>query len=95
MPTAYGVGSKPYVAELNKRCRPPSEALNKSNRVDETYIKVKGQEKYFYRAVNSHRAEIDFLLPPRDLAAAKSFFERYFALLVTQGYAPTCRMGYR
>jgi transposase-like protein len=32
-----------YAAELNKRCRPHLKATNKSYRVDETYIKVKGQ----------------------------------------------------
>jgi transposase-like protein len=31
-----------YAAELNKRCRPHPKATNKSYRVDETYIKVKG-----------------------------------------------------
>jgi hypothetical protein len=35
-----------YAAELNKRCRPHLKSTNKSYRVDETYIKVKGQEKY-------------------------------------------------
>jgi hypothetical protein len=35
-----------YAAELNWRCRPHLKATNKSYRVDETYIKVKGQEKY-------------------------------------------------
>ena len=42
-----------YAAELNKRCRPHLKATNKSYRVDETYIKVRGQEKYLYRAVDS------------------------------------------
>src|SRR5271163_5021364 len=41
-------------------------------RVDETYIKVKGQERFLYRAVDSSGQTIDFLLTAkRDTAAAK------------------------
>ena len=66
-----------YAAELNRRCRPHLKATNKSYRVDETYIKVKGQEKYLYRAVDSTGQTIDFLLTAkRDAAAAKRFFRR-------------------
>ena len=66
-----------YAAELNKRCRPHLKATNKSYRVDETYIKVKGQEKYLYRAVDSTGQTIDFLLTAkRDAAAAKRFFRK-------------------
>src|SRR5216684_7071777 len=39
--------------ELDKRCRPYLKPTNKSYRVDETYIKVKGQDKYLYRALDS------------------------------------------
>ena len=42
-----------YSPELNKRCQPHLKRTNKSYRVDETYIKVKGQDKYLYRAVDS------------------------------------------
>jgi len=51
-----------YAPEINKRCRPYLKSTNKSYRVDETYIKVKGQEKYLYRAVDSTGQTIDFLL---------------------------------
>jgi transposase-like protein len=62
-----------YAAELNKRCRPHLKATNKSYRVDETYIKVKGQEKYLYRAVDSTGQTIDFLLTAkRDAASAQA-----------------------
>jgi transposase-like protein len=54
---------------------------NKSYRVDETYIKVKGQEKYLYRAVDSTGQTIDFLLTAkRDASAAKRFFQKVFSL---------------
>lgn len=69
-------------AELNKRCQPYLKRTNKSYRVDETYIRVKGQEKCLYRAVDSTGQTIDFLLAAkRDAAAAKRFFRKRFAFL--------------
>jgi IS6 family transposase len=69
-----------YSPELNKRCQPHLKRTNKSYRVDETYIKVKGQDKYLYRAVDSTGQTIDFLLAAkRDTAAAKRFFEKVFS----------------
>jgi transposase-like protein len=69
-----------YAPELSKRCRQHLKATNKSYRVDETYIKVKGQEKYLYRAVDSTGQTIDFLLTAkRSEAAAKRFFQKVFS----------------
>jgi hypothetical protein len=34
-----------YAPELNKRCRPHLKSTNKSYRTDETYIKVKGEDR--------------------------------------------------
>ena len=69
-----------YAPELNKRCQPHLKRTNKSYRVDETYIKVQGQDKYLYRAVDSTGQTIDFLLAAkRDTAAAKRFFEKVFS----------------
>jgi len=49
----------------------------KSYRIDETYIKVKGKDKYLYRALDSTGQTIDFLLTAkRDMAAAKRFLRR-------------------
>ena len=46
-------------------------------RMDETYIKVNGQWKYLYRAVDKEGAANDFLLRARrDTAAATRFFEK-------------------
>jgi len=60
--------------ELNKRCRPYLKPTNKSYRIDETYIKVKGQDKYLYRALDSTGQTIEFLLTAkRDKNAAKRF----------------------
>lgn len=45
--------------------------------MDETYIKVSGQWKYLYRAVDRAGDTVDFLLTAkRDLAAARLFLER-------------------
>jgi transposase-like protein len=46
-------------------------------RMDETYIKVKGEWKYLYRAVDKYGKTIDFLLTEqRDEEAAKRFLTR-------------------
>ena len=66
-----------YAPELNKRCRPYLKPVNKSYRIDETYIKVKGEDKYLYRALDSTGQTIDFLLTAkRDMVAAKRFLRR-------------------
>jgi putative transposase len=46
-------------------------------RLDETYIKVKGQWRYLYRAVDKHGQTIDFLLTEhRDTEAALRFLKK-------------------
>src|SRR5215467_2935215 len=66
-----------YAPELNRRCRPHLKPTNKSYRIDETYIKVKGKDRYLYRALDSTGQTIDFLLTAkRDQAAAKRFLRR-------------------
>ena len=45
--------------------------------MDETYVRVKGEWKYLYRAVDAEGQTIDFLLTPqRDKAAAVAFLHR-------------------
>jgi transposase, IS6 family len=71
-----------YAPELTKRSRHYLKNTNKSYRVDETHIKVKGQVKYLYRAVDSTGQTIDFLLTAkRDATAAKRFFRRFGVVL--------------
>jgi IS6 family transposase len=66
-----------YAPELNKRCRSHLKPTNKSYRTDETYIKVKGEDKYLYRAVDSTGQTIEFLLTAkRDAAGARRFFRK-------------------
>ena len=63
-----------YAPEINKRCRPHLRPANKSYRIDETYIRIKGKDRYLYRAVDSTGQTIDFLLTAsRDAVAAKRF----------------------
>ena len=46
-------------------------------RMDETYIKIKGQWKYLYRAVDKEGQTIDFLLTAhRDKKAARRFLKK-------------------
>jgi len=68
----------PVLAAVFRRRKCP---VGMSWRMDETYIKVAGQWKYLYRAVDRTGATIDFLLRAhRDLAAARRFFERAIEL---------------
>jgi transposase-like protein len=63
------------VLEKAFRCR--KRPVGKSWRMDETYIKVKGQSKYLYRAVDKAGNMIDFLLRARrDKTAARRYFEK-------------------
>ncbi len=73
-----------YGTEIDKRCRPHLRPTNDSWRVDETYIKVKGNQKYLYRAFDSDGNTLDFLLSAkRDAAAAKRFFRKTLKALHT------------
>ena len=66
-----------YGPELDNRVRRHLKKTNDSWRVDETYIKVKGQWMYLYRAVDSEGNTIDFYLSKtRDHKAAKRFFKK-------------------
>ena len=57
--------------------RPHLKPTNKSWRLDETYIRVKGRWCYLYRAIDSAGATIDFLLSAlRDSDAAKRLFRK-------------------
>lgn len=66
-----------YAPELEKRVKPQLKPTNDSWRVDETYIKVKGEWLYQYRAVDSDGQTIEFFFSAkRDAAAAQAFFEK-------------------
>ena len=64
----------PVMALIFRRRKRPT---GNSWRMDETYIKVAGQWKYLYRAVDKCGDTVDFLLTAkRDLAAARRYLER-------------------
>ena len=64
----------PVLAAVFRRRKHP---VGKSWRMDETYIKVAGEWKYLYWAVDRAGDTVDFLLnAKRDLAAARRFLER-------------------
>src|SRR3954469_13178878 len=62
---------------IEKRLRAFRKPHCGSVRIDETYIKVRGQWRYLYRAIDKHGNPVDFLLTAkRDLDAAKRFFRK-------------------
>lgn len=62
---------------LDKAFRRHKRAVGRRWRMDETYIRVRGQWKYLYRAVDTEGQTIDFLLTAkRDTAAALRFFRK-------------------
>jgi putative transposase len=64
----------PLEVAFRKHKRRP---VGNSWRMDETYIKIKGQWKYLYRAVDKEGQTIDFLLTVhRDKKAAKRFLKK-------------------
>jgi transposase, IS6 family len=66
-----------YDPELQQRLRRYLKPTNKSWRLDETDVRVKGRWCYLYRAIDSAGATIDFLLSARrDADAAKRLFRR-------------------
>ena len=64
-----------YAPEIEKRLRWQWRGPRSTSwRIDETYVKVRGQWAYLYRAVDKHGNTIDFYLSStRNTAAAKRF----------------------
>ena len=66
-----------YAPAIERRLRRFRKPHCGSVRVDETYIRVRGQWRYLYRAIDKHGEAVDFLLTAhRDLDAAKGFFRK-------------------
>src|SRR3982750_2452988 len=66
-----------YAPLIERRLRTFRKPHCGSIRVDETYIKIRGQWRYLYRAIDKHGNPVDFLLTAkRDLEAAKRFFRK-------------------
>src|SRR5690242_3261568 len=66
-----------YAPLIERRLRSFRKPHCGSIRIDETYIKVRGQWRYLYRAIDKHGTLVDFLLTAkRDLDAANRFFRK-------------------
>ena len=66
-----------YAPLIERRLRSFRQPHCGSIRVDETYIKIRGEWRYLYRAIDKHGTPVDFLLTARrDLDAAKRFFRK-------------------
>ncbi len=62
------------VADASRYKKRPAD---RSWRMDETYVKVKGEWVYLYRAIDKHGKTLDFMLSKRrNKAAATKFFAR-------------------
>ncbi len=66
-----------YTAEFQKRWERYARSVGGSWRMDETYIRVKGEWMYLYRAVDKAGKTVDFYLSrKRDVNAAKAFLRK-------------------
>jgi transposase-like protein len=66
-----------YAPAIERRLRQFRKPHCGSVRVDEIYMKVRGQWRYLCRAIDKHGQAVDFLLTTsRDLEAAKRFFRK-------------------
>jgi transposase-like protein len=66
-----------YSPQLEEAFHRRKRPVGVSWRMDETYVKVKGEWRYLYRAVDKHGQTIDFLLTEhRDAEAALRFLKK-------------------
>ena len=80
-----------YAPLIEQRLRSFRQPHCGSIRVDETYIKVRGEWRYLYRAIDKHGTPVDFLLTAKqDLEAAKRFFRK---MLQDEPLLSTDRIG--
>jgi transposase-like protein len=88
-----------YAPEFEKRWQRFAGEVGRSWRVDETYVKIRGEWCYLYRAVDRAGWTVDFRLSARrNVAAAKAFFRKAVKgqrrapeTITLDGYAATHR----
>src|SRR5205823_13999894 len=74
-----------FIPVFEQRRRKYAKPVGRSWRVDEAYIKVKGQWVYLYRAVYKEGQTVDFYLSEhRDIEAAKALFRKATYIMVCQ-----------
>lgn len=70
-----------YSSEIAEAARRRKQLCDRSWRMDETYIRVKGSWVYLYRAVDKYGKTLDFMLSQRrNKPAATKFFARMLEL---------------
>src|SRR5712672_2269006 len=75
-----------YTPEFERRWNRFARPAGPSWRIDETYVKIRGEWGYLYRAVYGSGRTVDFRLSARrDVGAAKAFFRK---AVKGQGSAP-------
>ena len=80
-----------YAPEFERRWNRFARPAGSPWRVDKTYVKIRGQWVYLYRAVDRAGKTVDFRLSTRrDVAAAKAFFRK---AVKSQGSTPTPSHG--
>ena len=55
-----------YAGLIAEAVRYRKRPADRSWRMDETYVKVKGEWDYLYRAIDKHGKTLDFMLPDPD-----------------------------
>ena len=85
-----------YALEFEKGWQAHERPVGDSWRCDETYLKVKGEWVYLYRAVDKRGKTVEsYLSRTRDLTGAKAFFRKAFRrhgqprVITLDGFEPT------
>ena len=65
-----------FSPEIEKNMHKRKQQVNSSWRMDETYIKVAGKDRYLYRAVDKFGNTVDFLLTKRRMKGSTQLFLR-------------------